>query len=137
MLLSIMVGFNVNLPQIRIASLGSLSWRIVLIALINMGKWTPAVEAVQTKRGFQKEVYSSIYSRGLPSCYKLICPIDDTLAESFIDWQNQGFWMFILEYEPAALQKISQLLETIRLLMYPALWTEWHSVIAPSEGLLF
>lgn len=56
MLLSIMVGFNVNLPQIRIASLGSLSWRIVLIALINMGKCTPAVRGTSGSSSDKKGV---------------------------------------------------------------------------------
>lgn len=36
-LLPFMVGFNVHLPQIRISWVGSLTWRIVLTTLIDVG----------------------------------------------------------------------------------------------------
>lgn len=33
----VMTGFKVNVPQIRIPLVGSLNWKIVLIALIDVG----------------------------------------------------------------------------------------------------
>lgn len=112
----VIVGFNVNLPPVKITRVESLTWRTVLIALIDV--WRPTHSAAAPsgsipdfffKAHLQRKVVCllPLWARSLSSCFWVsLLLLAAAAAVSIADMRTSNFQASIVDWGPVALQKL-------------------------------